>query len=527
MKIVTSEQMRRIDRECISRGTPGHVLMENAGRAVAEEAKRILEPLAEKHFLIPVGPGNNGGDGLVAARYLHDWGAQVSVYLCASRPEDDANLDMVQQRNIPCIDASRDKDLSQLSELLASADCVIDALFGTGKARPIQGVFSHVLDRITQLRRKNPSLVIIAVDLPSGLNADTGEVDPVCPRADYTVTLALPKLGLFRFPGAERVGELTIADIGIPAELAEDIDIELITSEWAGNALPRRPLDANKGTFGRVLAVAGSVNYIGAACLACNGALRAGAGLVTLATAASLQPVLAAKLTETTYLPLPEAEAGIISKEAAKIINQNLKSYDVLLLGCGLGQSEPVSELIPSLLFQKKPPPLVLDADGLNILARIPEWWQKFTGDAILTPHPGEMSRLSEISVAEIQSDRVGTARKYAREWRKTIVLKGAFTVIASPDGVCRMSPFANPGLASGGTGDVLAGAIAGLLAQGLSLFDAASLGVYLQGKTAEIVKDDLGDTGMLASDLLPVLPVAIKQLRETTKNSRPLYCRI
>ena len=518
MKIVTSEQMRRIDRECISRGTPGHVLMENAGRAVAEEARRIMEPLAQKHFLIPVGPGNNGGDGLVAARYLHDWGAQVSVYLCASRPEDDANLETVLQRNMPCIDASQDKDLSRLSELLASADCVIDALFGTGKARLIQGVFAQVLDKINHSRRKNPSLVIIAIDLPSGLNADTGEVDPVCPRADYTVTLAMPKLGLFRFPGAEMVGKLTIADIGIPAELADDIDIELLTDEWAGKALPGRPLDANKGTFGRVLAVAGSVNYTGAAYLACSGALRAGAGLVTLATASGLQSILAAKLTEATYIPLPEAEAGIISDDAARIINQNLKSYDVLLLGCGLGQSQSVSELIPALLFQKKLPPLVLDADGLNILARTPGWGQKFTGDAILTPHPGEMSRLSDLTIAEIQSDRTGTVRKYAREWRKTVVLKGAFTVIASPDGACRMSPFANPGLASGGTGDVLAGAIAGLLAQGLSLFDAASLGVYLQSKAAEIVKDVLGDTGMLASDLLPFLPAAIKQLREKTK---------
>ncbi|MBL7125894.1 MAG: NAD(P)H-hydrate dehydratase [Dehalococcoidales bacterium] len=527
MKIVTSDQMRQIDRECIRRGTPGHVLMENAGRAVAEEARRILEPINQKQFLFLVGPGNNGGDGLVAARYLHDWEAEVSVYLCSPRPKDDTNLELVQQRNMSCIDAAQDKELTRFSELLASADCVIDALFGTGKARPIQGVLAQVLDKVTQVKKKKPAPVLIAIDLPSGLNADTGEVDPVCPLADYTVTLALPKLGLFRFPGAERVGELSIADIGIPAELAADIAIELITGEWAGDALPKRPLDANKGTFGRVLVVAGSVNYIGAAYLACSGALRAGAGLVTLATASSLQPVLAAKLTETTYLPLPEANTGIIAKEAAALINKNLKSYDVLLLGCGLGQSDSVSELISSLLFQKNLPLLVLDADALNTLARIPRWWQKLAGDAILTPHPGEMSGLSGLTIAEIQSDRVGVARKYAREWQKTIVLKGAFTVIASPDGNCRISPFANPGLASGGTGDVLAGAIAGLVPQGLSLFDAASLGVYLHGKAGELVKDTLGDTGMLASDLLPVLPGVIKQLREMTKNRQPLCCRI
>jgi len=519
MKIVTSEQMRQIDQECIRRGTPVHVLMENAGRAVAEETRQILEPAKQKQFLVLVGPGNNGGDGLVTARYLHDWGAQVSVYLCRPRPEGDANLELVRQRNMSCIDAAQDKDLSQFSELLASADCVIDALFGTGKARPIQGIFAQVLDRVNQSKKKNPALVIIAIDLPSGLDADTGKVDPVCPFADYTVTLALPKMGLFLFPGAERVGKLSIADIGIPAELAEDIAIELISDEWAGTVLPRRPLDANKGTFGRVLAVAGSINYIGAAYLACNGALRAGAGLVTLATPSSLQPILAAKLTETTYLPLPEDDIGIISRDAAQTISQNLKSYDVLLLGCGLGQSQSVSEFVPSLLFQKKLPPLVLDADGLNILAKIPGWWQKLTGDAILTPHPGELARLSGLDIAEIQSDRVGIARKCAQEWQKIIVLKGAFTVIASPNGVCRISPFANPGLASGGTGDVLTGAIAGFLAQGLSLFDAAALGVYLHGKAGEVVKNTLGDTGMLASDLLPVLPLVIKQLRETAKN--------
>ena len=519
MKIVTSEQMRQIDRECIRRGTPGNVLMENAGRAVAEETARILEPISHKQFLVLVGPGNNGGDGLVTARYLHDWGAQVSIYLCARRPEDDANLEMVQQRNITCVDAAQNSDLSRFNELLAPADCVIDALFGTGKARPIEGIFAQALDRVNHLKKKKPALVLIAIDLPSGLNADTGETDPVCPSADYTVTLAFPKPGLFRFPGAERAGILSIADIGISDELADDITLELITDEWAGGMLPKRPLDANKGTFGRVLAVAGSVNYIGAAYLACSGSLRTGAGLVTLATASSLQPVLAAKLTETTYLPLPEAEQGIISGEAAELINESLKSYDVLLLGCGLGQSESVSELITSLLFQKNLPPLVLDADALNTLAQVPDWWRKLTVDAIMTPHPGEMARMSGLTVAEIQSDRVGIATKYAREWQKTIVLKGAFTVVAAPNGGCRVSPFANPGLASGGTGDVLAGAIAGLLAQGLSLFDAAALGVYLHGNAGKVVKDILGDTGMVASDLPPVLPMVIKHLRETAKN--------
>ncbi|GAG24063.1 unnamed protein product, partial [marine sediment metagenome] len=263
---------------------------------------------------------------------------------------------------------------------------------------------------------------------------------------------------------------------------------------------------------------AGSINYIGAAYLACSGAMRVGAGLVTLATANSLQPILASKLTEVTYLPLPESYPGIISSEAAKLIHQQLSQYNVLLLGCGLGQSQSAIKLIKSILFSGKValPVLVLDADALNTMAKIPKWWQQLTKDAILTPHPGEMARLAGVSVDDVQSDRESMARKAALDWRKTVVLKGAYTVIATPEGQSRISPVANPGLASAGTGDVLTGAIAGLLAQGLSLFDAAALGVYLHGEAGEMVKARLGDTGMIATDLLPALPLVIKRLRET-----------
>jgi len=514
MKILTAEQMREIDRECARQGTPTEVLMENAGKAVAEETRLSLGEMKDQHVLCLIGAGNNGGDGLVAARYLHEWGAGVSIYLCSQRPADDANLKLAREGGIECIEATLDENLARFDSALGSATCVIDALLGTGRMRPLEGTFKEVLERVNQARQ-NRRLYVVAVDLPTGLDADNGAVDPACIPADMTVTLAMPKLGLFYFPGAARVGKLKIVDIGIPEHLAEPVMTELITEKQAASMLPQRPLNANKGSFGRVMVTAGSIHYIGAAALACNGALRAGAGLTSLATAASLQPILASKLTEVTYLPLPESEPGIISSEAAERLIKNYRQFNVLLIGCGLGQSPSVIEFINSLLEEEILPSLVLDADALNALVRIRYWWQRLTNNSILTPHPGEMARLCGLTVEEVQSRRVRVSRRFAAEWHKTIVLKGAYTIIAAPDGRCNISPFANPGLASAGTGDVLAGVIAGLVAQGLPLFEAASLGVYLHGKAGENVKKRMGDTGMIATDLLPELPVVIKQLKE------------
>ena len=518
VKIVTANQMRQIEEDCTRIGISVSVLMENAGKAVAEEVRKILGIIDQRRILILIGPGNNGGDGLVAARHLHDWGARVSLYLLGQRPADDPNFKLIQERGITCVDITQDENLDKLNELLLSTDTIIDALFGTGKSRPLRGVFLQALDTVGRAKKKQPDLGIIALDLPSGLDADTGAVDPACLYADYTITLGFPKPGLFNSPGKERVGKLTVVDIGIPSYLAERIKSELLTREWARSVLPRRPLEANKGSFGRVLVVAGSINYIGAAYLACSGAIRVGAGLVTLATPVSLQPILASKLTEVTYLPLPESRSGIVSPGAAKLIHQQLNQYDVLLLGCGLGQSQSAIRFISTTLLRGEVtlPPLVLDADALNTLAKIPNWWLQLVTDAILTPHPGEMARLVGVSVDEVQQDRQEMAKRVSLDWQKTVVLKGAYTVIATSDGQSRISPTANPGLASAGTGDVLSGAIAGLLAQGLSLFDAAALGVYLHAEAGEMVRAKLGDTGMIATDLLPALPQVIKQLRET-----------
>lgn len=516
MKIVTSEQMRQIEHSCAGIGLPAPVLMENAGRAVAEQVRLILGKVEQANILLLIGPGNNGGDGLVAARHLHDQGAAVSVYLFSDRAGD-ANLGLVRQRGIDCVPASQDEGLARLDRMLAPAGCVIDALFGTGKVRPLQGAIREALGRVSARKQKS-ALQIIAVDLPSGLDADSGAVDPACLKADHTITLGLPKPGLFLFPGAARVGRLSIADIGIPGHLTESITTEMITAGWARDTLPERPMDANKGTFGRVLVVAGSTNYTGAACLACNGAMRAGAGLVTLAAAASLHPIMAAKLTEITHLPLPESSPGTIAAEAAPLLEPLYQRYNVLMAGCGLGQSRSVSQFIADALLRPGPPAMVLDADALNALAAVPEWWRQMPAGAVLTPHPGEMARLCQCSVEDVLRDRIGTAIRMAQRWGQAVALKGAYTIIAAPDGRCRVNPLANPGLASAGTGDVLCGVIAGLMAQGLAPFDAAALGAYLHGLAGEAVSVRLGDAGIVASDLLPELPGVMKRLKDTNK---------
>jgi len=516
MKVLTVEQMRQVEELCAKIGLPTNELMENAGKAVAEEVRRILGTIDERHILIIAGPGNNGGDGLVAARHLHDWGAKVSLYLPSQRPPDDPNLKLVQERGIACIVAEQDDNFVRLNELMSSTNVVVDAMFGTGTSRPLSGIFQEVLQVTSEAQNKQSNFRVIALDLPSGLDADTGAVDPACLHVDDTITLGFPKRGLFNSPGAERAGKITIVDIGIPSYLVETIPTKLITEDWARTVLPERPLVANKGTFGKVLVVAGSINYIGAAFLACSGAIRVGAGLVTLATASSLLPILASKLTEVTYLPLLESRPGIISPKAANLIHQELSNYNVLLLGCGLGQSQSVTKFIRDILSRRGAYslPTVLDADALNVLAKTPGLWQLLTDDAILTPHPGEMSRLVGVSVGEVQASRTDTALELAHKWQKTIVLKGAYTVVSTPDGQAKISPIANPGLASAGTGDVLSGIIAGLRAQGLTSHDAAALGVYLHAEAGEMVKARLGDAGMIASDLLPELPLIIKRLK-------------
>ncbi len=518
MKIVTVDEMRRLEEQSAKEGISLAALMENAGLAVATRMKQLMGHIQGENILVMVGPGNNGGDGLVAARHLHDWAAQVQVYLYTNRRTEDPNLQAVIDRGIPFHIAEEDPEQKALLEMLHSADAVLDAILGTGRTRTIQGVYKSAFDLVREEKEARPELMLLALDLPSGLDANTGNIDPASPIFDFTLTLSYPKVGLFSFPGAEKVGRIEVLDIGIPPSLAKDITLELLTDEWVRNSLPKRPLHAHKGTFGRVLIIAGSQNYVGAAYLASMGAARVGAGLVTLATPHSIHPILASKLAEVTYLPLPEAETGTVDSWAAAVLKPHLSDYNAVLIGSGLGQSPSVGSFIRGFLFTTPPPdlPIVLDADALNILSQTPLWWERLTREAVLTPHAGEMSRLLQKPVSEVQGGRIDAAKSAASLWKKIVVLKGAYTVIASPDGRAMLSPFANPGLATAGTGDVLAGITAGLLGQGLSPFEASCCGVYLHALAGEEVRQELGDAGMLASDLLDKLPRIIKRLKES-----------
>ena len=516
MKLVTSAEMRALEERAAAVGRPPPVLMEEAGLGVAQEVWINLGAVPERKVVLLIGPGNNGGDGLVAARHLHDWGAQVVVLLLAPRGEDDANLKELVERQVAVHVLADGRSLKSLDDALAGADAVVDAVLGTGRARPLEGAIAQVLDRVAQARASGPiAPKVIAVDLPTGVDCDSGAVDPHALRANVTVALGCSKVGLHTLPGAEYAGRVEVVDIGLPAEAVEALPVELLNARWVRERLPPRPAGANKGTFGRVLAVAGSRLYVGAARLAGVGALRTGAGLVTLACPASVQPLVAGGASELTYLPLSEDD-GFVAPGGAVEVARALDGYDVLLLGPGLGQGA-AQEAFVRQLFCSLPAggaKVLVDADGLNNLARLPHWWERIAARCVLTPHPGEHARLTRRSVAEIQADRLSAAREASRAWRQTVVLKGAYTVVVAPDGRAGVNPYANPALASAGTGDVLAGAIAGLMAQGLAPFEAACCGAYLHAAAAEGLRSDLGDAGLLAGDLLPELPRTLRELR-------------
>ena len=521
MKIVTAAQMTAIEQASEKAGVSTGVLMENAGLAVAEAARATVGA-AGVGIVVLVGPGNNGADGLVAARHLRRWGAEVTCYVVAGRPDADPKMDSALEYQVSVVEAPGASNSRELERLLGRSALVIDAVLGTGRTRPLAGQVKETMLSLSRARSSATPPKLLALDLPTGLNADTGEVDPCGVPCDATLALGYPKVGLLNFPGTGHAGELRVLDIGVPPGLPEEtsISLELLDRRWVAERLPRRPLDSHKGTFGHVLVVAGSRNYVGAAYLASQASVRAGAGLTTLATPESVYPIAAAKTTEPIHLPLPEDDEGRVSAQANEVLQGETRRYTNILVGCGLGLSEGTVKFVEDLLFGGEDSgiwglPALVDADGLNNLARIGGWPERGRGRLVLTPHPGEMATLTGLSTAEIQQDRVSAAREYAAKWGVCLVLKGANTVIAEPGGTVRVAPFVNPGMASGGTGDVLSGVIAGLMAQGLAPDVAACCGVFLHGEAGEMTVFQLGNTGAAASDLLLEIPAAFKRLRE------------
>lgn len=516
-KLVTTAEMKALDAAADRAGVTFAQLMDNAGRAVAEAVLARLGDDLEQHKLVVLcGKGNNGGDGLVAAHYLSNAGARVAVYLAQAPDESDFKIKRLREKSVFVADAENDQRWRVLRNLLGGATVVIDAVFGTGVRFPLAGPSAELLRQAgLVLRERQPRPFIVAVDCPSGLDCDTGALDPLAFPADLTVTFAAAKRGHFAFPGVEARGELLIADIGIPPDLPEwkTVSVELATPATVKALLPKRPRDAHKGTFGRALIVAGSVNYTGAACLAGTAAYRVGAGLVTLALPQTIYPIVAAQLPEATWLVLSE-ERGFIAEPAAEQLQAEFPRATALLFGCGFGVEPTTGDFVRRLLERGNLPPLVVDADGLRLLAQLPAWPRVLPANSVLTPHPGEMAALTGLDKGVLQTDRIGQVRKFAAEWGHVVVLKGAFTVVAAPDGRATVQPFATPALARAGTGDVLAGAIAGLRAQGLSAYEAAVAGTYLHGRAGELAAAEMGTTAsLLAGDVLSKLAPAIVEV--------------
>lgn len=509
MKVVTAAEMRALDRATIDRGTPSLVLMERAGQGVADAIAR-LDP-GGRAVAVVCGSGNNGGDGLVVARLLAERGARVTVYLAAA-PEKlsrdaRANFDEIVPLAVPVHDVATPAGLCAHAGAIARADVVVDALFGTGLDRELS---AHAREVVAAMNRSRG--LKVAVDLPSGLHADSGEPLGAAFAADLTVTFAFPKLALVSHPGFARAGAVEVVDIGIPEALAVEhgVRLELIEEAEVRAALPPRPPSGHKGTFGHVLCVAGSRDRPGAALLCGEGAMRAGAGLCTIASTAAGRQAIAARVLETMTACYADGDEPSPS-DLARLLDL-ARGKEAIAVGPGIPTGDGMREIVAGLV-RESAAPLVLDADALNLLAGRTGALRQARAPIALTPHPGEMGRLVGRSVAEVQADRVGIARRLAVDTGAHVALKGARTVVAAPDGRAWLCPTGNPGMATGGTGDVLSGVVAALLAQGLGLPEALWIAVWVHGSAGDRAAARRGQTGLLARDLLEELPACLHDL--------------
>jgi NAD(P)H-hydrate epimerase len=514
MKVLTAAQMQAIDRQTIDRiGIPGVVLMENAGRGVAEEIARRFSTADPLRALVMAGKGNNGGDGYVIARHLLNkgWGVQILVLAERDAIKGDAavNLHSFEQCGGHVSFVLNTEELETALASTGEFSVLVDALFGTGLCKPVQGLYQKAIEWLNQ-----QSSQVVAVDIPSGINASTGQVPGTAVNAALTVTFAFPKVGQVSYPGAGLTGELVTVDIGIPEQIAAQVPVSciLVDAAEARRLLPTRSRDGHKGTFGHLLVVAGSTGKCGAAVMAAESGLRGGAGLVTLACPQCVQPTIASKLTEVMTVPLADF-MGELCLQAFDDLLALAEGKQALAIGPGIGLGEETSALIRRLV-QGSDLPTVIDADGLTALSgHMHVLDHQNDRQIILTPHPGEMARLTGLSVAGIQANRFNVARDFAVRHRVVLVLKGARTLTASPDGKVHINSSGHAGLASGGMGDVLTGLIGSLLAQGLTAMDAATLGVYLHGLAADRLLATFGDAGLLATDVMFEIPAARQAL--------------
>jgi len=532
MKLVTVTQMKVIEQEADATGLSYDMMMENAGSGVADVILEMgFAEEEEPQALALVGPGNNGGDALVALAHLAAQEWAVRAYLINRKIKNDPLVERLRQAGGEIVLASDDEIYDKLSAFVETSHVLIDGVLGTGFRLPLKADVAAVLAAANEaISETDDPPYVVAVDCPSGVDCDSGEAAPEAIAASVTVCMAAVKQGLLKFPAFDLVGELHVADIGLAGDLPSWAEIRhtVPDSEMVGSSLPSRPDDAHKGTFGTALVVAGSLNFTGAALLAGKAAYRAGAGLVTLAVPAPLHGALAGHFPEATWIILPH-EMGVIAASAADVLAKNLDRATAVLVGPGLGMEDTTGEFIEALVKggasgkrssghigfireaelseERKSaslPPMVIDADGLKLLAGIDGWPKLLPKLSVLTPHPGEMAVLTGLDKEVIQEDRLGTATKYAAQWGHVVVLKGAFTVTAAPDGRASIIPVATAALARAGTGDVLAGIIVGLRAQGVEAYEAAVAGAWIHGQAGIAAADRLGNTAsVLASDVL------------------------
>jgi len=509
--VVTAAQMRELDRLTIEEiGVAGVVLMEVAGRGAADVVEGFAPGLVGWRVAILCGAGNNGGDGYVVARHLLMRGAEVRVFMVAARErirgDGLVNLEAAEKVGVDFewLDSNLPEDLTGR---LAGYDCVVDALLGTGLSSEVRGRYREVIEAINAART-----LTVAVDVPSGLSSDTGHPLGVAVEADATVTFGCPKIGVVTHPGVEYTGDVHIVDIGIPPALEARLDVRchLLEERDVVGLVPSRRLGGHKGTYGHLLVVAGSPGKTGAAVLCARGAARSGAGLVTVAAPADAMPSVAARSIETMTEEYALDSADLDPQEATARLVALTRGKEAIVVGPGIPTGRAMVEVLREVLPDATVP-VVLDADGLNVVALKPDLLGQVSAPLVLTPHPGEMARLLGVTTSEVQADRLAVAREAAARFGAVVALKGARTVVAAPDGEAVINPTGNPGMGSGGTGDVLAGLIGGLLAQGVAPFDAARLAVYLHGLAGDRAAEDLGHHAMVAGDVLDRLPAVLR----------------